>query len=84
MMKELFDVIDCMRSKPEYKAKLGILQKWDPCLEPDLVVFNAVSGFTAEKSMQVSLFLSSSLTYMVIFDLYGNLICPWVSARLNN
>ncbi|CAA7408954.1 unnamed protein product [Spirodela intermedia] len=42
MMKELFDVIDCMRSIPEKKFRLGMLQKWDPRLEPDLVVFNAV------------------------------------------
>ncbi|XP_078428729.1 pentatricopeptide (PPR) repeat-containing protein [Wolffia australiana] len=42
MMKELFDVIDCMRSFPENKVKLGLIQKWDPRLEPDLVVFNAV------------------------------------------
>ncbi|KAK1304584.1 Pentatricopeptide repeat-containing protein [Acorus calamus] len=41
-MKELFDVIDCMRSTPKKKFKLGVLQKWDPRLEPDLVVYNAV------------------------------------------
>lgn len=42
LMKELFDVIDCMRAAPEKKFKLGPLQKWDPRLEPDLVVYNAV------------------------------------------
>ncbi|XP_010926893.1 pentatricopeptide repeat-containing protein At1g30610, chloroplastic [Elaeis guineensis] len=42
LMKELFDVIDCMRDPPEKKFKLGPLQKWDPRLEPDLVVYNAV------------------------------------------
>uniref|UniRef100_A0A1D1YMK8 Pentatricopeptide repeat-containing protein At1g30610, chloroplastic n=1 Tax=Anthurium amnicola TaxID=1678845 RepID=A0A1D1YMK8_9ARAE len=42
LMKELFDVIDCMRAIPEKKFKLGVLQRWDPCLEPDLVVYNAV------------------------------------------
>ncbi|XP_008807161.2 pentatricopeptide repeat-containing protein At1g30610, chloroplastic [Phoenix dactylifera] len=42
LMKELFDVIDCMRAPPEKKFKLGPLQKWDPRLEPDLVVYNAV------------------------------------------
>ncbi|KAK1280700.1 Pentatricopeptide repeat-containing protein [Acorus gramineus] len=41
-MKELFDVTDCMRSIPKKKFKLGVLQKWDPRLEPDLVVYNAV------------------------------------------
>ncbi|XP_020103187.1 pentatricopeptide repeat-containing protein At1g30610, chloroplastic isoform X2 [Ananas comosus] len=42
LMKELFDVIDCMRALPEKKFKLGPLQKWDPRLEPDLIVYNAV------------------------------------------
>lgn len=42
LMKELFDVIDCMRTLPEKKFNLGPLQKWDPRLEPDLVVYNAV------------------------------------------
>lgn len=44
LMKDLFDVIDCMRSPPEKKFKLGLLQKWDPRLEPDLVIYNAVSS----------------------------------------
>ncbi|MQL83978.1 hypothetical protein Taro_016476 [Colocasia esculenta] len=42
LMKELFDIIDCMRAIPEKKFKLGVLQKWGPQLEPDLVVYNAV------------------------------------------
>ncbi|KAJ4975361.1 hypothetical protein NE237_000467 [Protea cynaroides] len=41
-IKELFDVIDFMRLPPEKKFKTGMLQKWDPRLEPDDVVFNAV------------------------------------------
>ncbi|KAG9439573.1 hypothetical protein H6P81_019738 [Aristolochia fimbriata] len=41
-MKELFDVIDCMRVPPEKKFKTGMLEKWDPRLEPDLIVYNAV------------------------------------------
>ncbi|KAK3041873.1 hypothetical protein RJ639_001241, partial [Escallonia herrerae] len=41
-MKELFDVIDCMRSPPKKKLKAGVLEKWDPRLEPDIVVYNAV------------------------------------------
>nr|UPT49095.1 pentatricopeptide repeat protein AaPPR47 [Agave angustifolia] len=42
LMKDLFDVIDYMRAPPEKKFKLGPLQKWDPRLEPDLVIYNAV------------------------------------------
>ncbi|ERN07656.1 pentatricopeptide repeat-containing protein At1g30610, chloroplastic [Amborella trichopoda] len=41
-MKELFDVIDCMRAGPQKKMKSSILDKWDPRLEPDLVIYNAV------------------------------------------
>ncbi|XP_057980925.1 pentatricopeptide repeat-containing protein At1g30610, chloroplastic isoform X2 [Malania oleifera] len=41
-MKELFDVIDCMRSLPKKKYKMEILEKWDPRLEPDIVVYNSV------------------------------------------
>lgn len=51
MMKELFDVIDCMRSIPEKKFKLGMLQKWDPRLEPDLIVFNAVSNLCCQRTL---------------------------------
>ncbi|KAG2599747.1 pentatricopeptide repeat-containing protein At1g30610, chloroplastic-like [Panicum virgatum] len=42
LVKELFDVIDCMRSPPRKKFKLDPLQNWDPRLEPDLIVYNAV------------------------------------------
>ncbi|KAH7545584.1 hypothetical protein FEM48_Zijuj01G0109000 [Ziziphus jujuba var. spinosa] len=41
-MKELFDVIDTMQSPPKKKFKKGALEKWDPRLEPDIVVYNAV------------------------------------------
>lgn len=41
-MKELFDVIDSMRSPPQKKFKTGYLEKWDPRLEPDIVVYNSV------------------------------------------
>lgn len=40
-MKELFDVIDSMRSPPRKKFKAGLLEKWDPRLEPDIVVYNS-------------------------------------------
>ncbi|KAK6150186.1 hypothetical protein DH2020_017711 [Rehmannia glutinosa] len=41
-MKELFDVIDTMRSPPKKKFKTEFLEKWDPRLEPDVIVYNAV------------------------------------------
>ncbi|CAM0882078.1 unnamed protein product [Alopecurus aequalis] len=42
LVKELFDVIDCMRSPPRKKFVVGPVQNWDPRLEPDLIVYNAV------------------------------------------
>ncbi|XXG68553.1 hypothetical protein AAC387_Pa06g1611 [Persea americana] len=42
LMKELFDIIDCMRALPPKNFKTGVLEKWDPRLEPDAVVYNAV------------------------------------------
>lgn len=41
-MRELFDVIDSMRSPPKKKFKTGVLEKWDPRLQPDIVIYNAV------------------------------------------
>ncbi|PIN17742.1 hypothetical protein CDL12_09587 [Handroanthus impetiginosus] len=41
-MKELFDVIDTMRSPPKKRFKTNLLEKWDPRLEPDIIVYNAV------------------------------------------
>ncbi|AEE31250.1 pentatricopeptide (PPR) repeat-containing protein [Arabidopsis thaliana] len=41
-IKELFYVIDTMRSPPKKKFKPTTLEKWDPRLEPDVVVYNAV------------------------------------------
>lgn len=40
-MKELFDVMDSMRSVPK-NFKISALVKSDPRLEPDIVVYNAV------------------------------------------
>ncbi|KAF3450202.1 hypothetical protein FNV43_RR06282 [Rhamnella rubrinervis] len=41
-MKELFDVIDTMRLPPKKKLKTGAFEKWDPLMEPDIIVYNAV------------------------------------------
>ncbi|KAF5198953.1 Pentatricopeptide repeat-containing protein [Thalictrum thalictroides] len=48
-IKELFDVIDCMRSPPENKFKTGLVEKWDPRLEPDIIVYNAVLNACARR-----------------------------------
>ncbi|XP_042945473.1 pentatricopeptide repeat-containing protein At1g30610, chloroplastic [Carya illinoinensis] len=47
-LKELFDVIDIMRSPPK-KFKTGALGKWDPRLEPDIIVYNAVLNACAQQ-----------------------------------
>lgn len=41
-MKELFDVINTMRSPPKKKFNTGAFEKWDPRLEPDIIIYNAV------------------------------------------
>ncbi|XP_062094569.1 pentatricopeptide repeat-containing protein At1g30610, chloroplastic [Humulus lupulus] len=48
-MKELFDVIDAMRSPPKKKFKTGALGEWDPRVEPDIVVYNAVLNACAQR-----------------------------------
>lgn len=53
-MKELFDAIDTMQSPPKKKFKTGALEKWDPRLEPDIIVYNAVRS-----TLQASYFINS-------------------------
>ncbi|XP_022743623.1 pentatricopeptide repeat-containing protein At1g30610, chloroplastic isoform X2 [Durio zibethinus] len=48
-LRELFDVIDSMGSPPKKKFKTGPLGKWDPRLEPDIVVYNAVLNACARR-----------------------------------
>ncbi|KAL6227507.1 hypothetical protein ACLB2K_001464 [Fragaria x ananassa] len=40
-LKELLKVIECMRQKP-VKINRYIFRNWDPVLEPDVVVYNAI------------------------------------------
>lgn len=41
-LKELLKIIECMRQKPSRKTKNMQFKNWDPVLEPDIVVYNAV------------------------------------------
>lgn len=43
-LKELFDVIETMRSPPKKVYKQSTIMEWDPRLEPDLFIYNAVSN----------------------------------------
>ncbi|GMJ03848.1 embryo defective 1408, DELAYED GREENING 1, EMBRYO DEFECTIVE 246, thermo sensitive leaf color 1 [Hibiscus trionum] len=42
LLKELLNIIERMRQKPSKRIKNMRSKKWDPVLEPDLVVYNAV------------------------------------------
>lgn len=41
-LKELLNIIECMKQKPSRKIKNLHRKSWDPVLQPDVVVFNAV------------------------------------------
>lgn len=51
-MKELFDVIDSMRSMPK-SFKIQVHDDWDPRIEPDIVIYNAVSALSLEYTLFV-------------------------------
>ncbi|KAK7250913.1 hypothetical protein RIF29_33688 [Crotalaria pallida] len=41
LMKELMNIVECMRQKPK-TVKFMYHKNWDPVLEPDVVIYNAV------------------------------------------
>lgn len=42
LLKELLNIIERMRQRPYKRIKNMRRKNWDPVLEPDLVVYNAV------------------------------------------
>ncbi|KAJ6379036.1 hypothetical protein OIU78_029121 [Salix suchowensis] len=42
LLKELVKVIECMRQKPSKRINNMYNKNWDPVLEPDLVIYNAI------------------------------------------
>ncbi|KAL9341284.1 hypothetical protein Peur_067503 [Populus x canadensis] len=42
LLKELVKVIECMRQKPSKRINKMLNKNWDPVLEPDLVIYNAI------------------------------------------
>lgn len=40
LLKELLKIVECMRQKPT--TKFVRWKNWDPILEPDVVIYNAV------------------------------------------
>lgn len=45
LVRELMNIVECMRQKPSKIIRNGRWKNWDPVLEPDLVVYNAVSNY---------------------------------------
>ncbi|XWS65758.1 hypothetical protein CRYUN_Cryun05aG0140900 [Craigia yunnanensis] len=76
-MRELFDVIDSMRSLPKKKLKTGPLGKWDPRLEPNIVVYNEVMFECGKYSLVHEFFrkiekssMPNALTYRVLVNTF--------------
>ncbi|XP_011012061.1 PREDICTED: pentatricopeptide repeat-containing protein At5g67570, chloroplastic isoform X1 [Populus euphratica] len=42
LLKELVKVIECMRQRPSKRVNNMLNKNWDPVLEPDLVIYNAI------------------------------------------
>ncbi|GJR88934.1 pentatricopeptide repeat-containing protein [Tanacetum coccineum] len=42
LLKELVNIIDCMKQEPSKIIRKARRKNWDPVLQPDLVVYNAV------------------------------------------
>ena len=73
LVKELFDVIDCMRSPPRKKFKLDPLQNWDPRLEPDLIVYNAVSNIYRKFYVQEDL-INQETTSLDLLAIWSSVV----------
>lgn len=58
LLRELLKVIECMRQKPK-KIKHMRNKNWDPVLEPDCVVYNAV-----REHLYLELFLQVMLDFL--------------------
>lgn len=43
LVNELIGIVESMRQKPSKRIKNMKRKDWDPCLEPDVIIFNAVS-----------------------------------------
>ena len=41
LLKELLNIMECMKQKPK-TVKKKYHRNWDPVLEPDVVIYNAV------------------------------------------
>lgn len=42
LVKELLNIVECMRQKPYKKIRNMRRKNWDRSVEPDVVIFNAV------------------------------------------
>ncbi|KAG1366927.1 pentatricopeptide repeat-containing protein, chloroplastic [Cocos nucifera] len=44
LLNELMTIVECMRQKPSKRINNMKHGDWDPCLEPDIVIYNAWKG----------------------------------------
>lgn len=49
LLNELMTIVECMRQKPSKRIKNMNRRNWDPCLEPDIVIYNAVRYLIPQK-----------------------------------
>ncbi|CAL9198336.1 unnamed protein product [Musa hybrid cultivar] len=42
LVNELVNIVECMKQKPSKTLKNMNRRNWDPCLEPDVIIYNAV------------------------------------------
>lgn len=56
-LKELLNIVECMRQRPSKRIRNMRRKNWDRCLEPDVVIFNAV------RELQFSYVLANFLEY---------------------
>ncbi|CAN6459729.1 unnamed protein product [Victoria cruziana] len=61
-IKELLHVIDCMRKRPSKLLRKMHRRDWNPCLEPDVVVYNSVlNACAAHKQWKGALWVLEKL-----------------------
>lgn len=60
-VKELISIIECMRQKPSKKMK-NARRNWDPILEPDVVIYNAVRGHNYLDGSKFLTYINSNIT----------------------
>jgi hypothetical protein len=61
LVKELISIIECMRQKPSKKIK-NAKKNWDPVLEPDVVIYNAVREHNYVADVKFMTYINDNIT----------------------